>query len=213
MKITDISLQVKDPNRVNISVDGKYRFSLDILQVGELGLKVGKEYTDEELTELETESQYGKLYARALEYVMMRPHSGKEVRDYLWRKTRPTRRKDGQTREGVSVELTERVYRRLIERGHIDDEAFARYWVENRHQTKGISRRKLIAELRSKGVDMAIIEQAAGATERDDRTELMKVLHKKRSRYSDDAKLIQYLMRQGFAYDDVRDAVNSLSEE
>lgn len=55
MKITDISLQTRDKNRVNISVDGKYRFSLDVFQVGELGIKIGREYTDEELTALEDE--------------------------------------------------------------------------------------------------------------------------------------------------------------
>ena len=52
MKITNISLQARDKNRVNISVDGKYRFSLDVFQVGELGIKIGREYTDEELTAL-----------------------------------------------------------------------------------------------------------------------------------------------------------------
>ena len=57
MKITDISLQARDNNRVNVSVDGEYRFSLDVFQVGELGLKVGREYTNDELTALEDESQ------------------------------------------------------------------------------------------------------------------------------------------------------------
>ena len=71
MKITDISLQARNPDRVNVSVDGKYRFSLDILQVTELGIKIGREYSEEELVELENESQFGKLYARALEYTMM----------------------------------------------------------------------------------------------------------------------------------------------
>lgn len=73
MKITDISLQAKNPDRVNVSVDGKYRFSLDVFQVGDLGIKIGKEYSEEELAELETESQFGKLYAPALEYTMLRP--------------------------------------------------------------------------------------------------------------------------------------------
>ena len=63
MKITDISLQARDKNRVNVSVDGTYRFSLDVFQVGELGIKVGREYTDDELTALEDESQFGKLAA------------------------------------------------------------------------------------------------------------------------------------------------------
>ena len=70
MKITAISAQQKDKNRVNIMVDGAYRCSLDIFQVGELGIKTGKEYSEEELIELEQESQFGKLYARTLEYCL-----------------------------------------------------------------------------------------------------------------------------------------------
>lgn len=61
-------------------VDGVFRFSLDIFQVSDIGIKVGKEYTDDELAKLESESQFGKLYARTLEYCLMRPHSAREVR-------------------------------------------------------------------------------------------------------------------------------------
>ncbi|HCR55918.1 TPA: recombination regulator RecX, partial [Candidatus Saccharibacteria bacterium] len=42
MKITDISLQAKNKDRVNVSVDGTYAFSLDVYQVGELGVRVGR---------------------------------------------------------------------------------------------------------------------------------------------------------------------------
>jgi hypothetical protein len=41
MKITGITAQQRDKNRINVMVDGKYRFSLDILQLGDLGIKVG----------------------------------------------------------------------------------------------------------------------------------------------------------------------------
>lgn len=208
MKITDISIQVKNPDRVNISVDGKYRFSLDVFQVGELGLKIGKEYSEEELDELETESQFGKLYGRALEYTMLRPHSAKEIRDYLWRKTRATKYKSktGELKErpGVSQEIADRVYARLLEKSYIDDEKFARWWVENRNQTKGSSHRKLANELRAKGVGTAIIDQALESTERNDREELRKVIAKKARRYDDEQKLIEYLARQGFSYDDIK---------
>lgn len=213
MKITSISVQAKNPDRVNISVDGKYRFSLDVFQVGELGIKVDKEYSEAELTELETESQFGKLYGRALEYTMLRPHSVKEVRDYLWRKTRTTKYKSRtgelKEREGVSKEVADRVLERLIEKGYIDDEKFTRYWVENRNQTKGTSRRKLIAELRSKGVEQTTIEAAFEETSRSDEEELRKVIAKKGSKYADEQKLMQYLARQGFSYDDIKAALTA----
>ena len=213
MKVTDISIQARNPDRVNVSVDGKYRFSLDILQVTELGLKIGNEYDEDELTALEVESQFGKLYARALEYSLMRPHSAKEVRDYLWRKTRSTKvrvRATNELREkpGVSQEVADRVFARLIERGHVNDEAFTKYWVENRQATKGISSRKLVAELRSKGVDSGVIEQVMQNSPREEKSEIQKVLAKKRHRYDDEQKLIAYLMRQGFSYDIIRDALS-----
>lgn len=212
MKITDISLQVRNPDRVNVSVDGKYRFSLDILQVTELGIKIGREYSEEELVELENESQFGKLYARALEYTMMRPHSAKEVRDYLWRKTRTTRVRvpdsnEYRERPGVSQEIADRVYNRLAQKGYLNDENFARYWVENRNTRKGISKRKLIAELRTKGVDSVVIEQALQNSPREEKDDLRNILEKKRHKYDDEQKLIAYLMRQGFPYDAVRDAL------
>jgi regulatory protein len=208
MKVTGITAQQKDKDRVNIMVDGKYRFSLDIFQVGDLGIRIGKEYTEEELKSLEEESQFGKLYIRALEYCLMRPHSSREMRDYLYRKTRDTRTKTGQIKKGVSSELTERVFKRLSEKGYIDDEKFTKFWVENRNLKKGASFRKLTAELRAKGVDQSIIERYLGDSSRSDEDELRKVIAKKQGRYADPQKFMQYLARQGFSYDDIKEALN-----
>ena len=207
MKITAIRAQQRDKNRVNVMVDGSYRFSLDISQVVDLGIKVGREYSDDELAELENESQFGKVYNRALEYCLMRPHSGKEVRDYLYRKTRDSRTSTGMIKKGASPELTDRVFRRLIERGYIDDEKFAKFWIENRHVKKGVSHRKLQAELFAKGVERTIVDNLLGASERNDIDELKKIIAKKQVRYDNEQKLIAYLARQGFGYDDIKTAL------
>ena len=212
MKITNLSTQQRDPNRINVFVDDKYRFSLDVSQVVSLGVKIGREYDEQELAELEQESKFGKLYGRALEYCLMRPHSAREVRDYLWRKTRATRyrsKKTGELKErpGVSQALVDRVYKRLVEKAYIDDEKFTRYWVENRNQTKGMSRRKLEAELRAKGVANDIIERNLRDSLRNDTDELQKIIAKKRRRYPDEQKFMQYLARQGFSFDDIKTAL------
>lgn len=211
--VTAITIQARNPDRVNVSVDGKYRFSLDVLQVGDLGVKIGNDYSEQQLQEFERESEYGKLYARALEYCLSRPHSQSEVREYLRRKTRPVRGKDGQLRPGVSQQNADRVLDRLKERGYINDAAFARYWVENRRQTKGASRRRLEMELRQKGVSSQQIADALAATERSDAGELQKVIAKRRARYTDEQKLIAYLARQGFAYDDIKTALRRESAQ
>lgn len=207
MKITALKIQVRDKDRVNVFVDGKYRFSLDITQITELGVKNGAEYSEAELTELENESQFGKLYTRSLEYALIRPRSQREMRDYLYRKTRDTRTKTGQIKKGVSKELTERVFTRLADKGYIDDEKFTQFWVENRNLRKGISKRKLQAELGAKGVDRQIIDAVLGVSDRSDADELQKIVAKKASRYDDKQKFIAYLARQGFSYDDIQEAL------
>ena len=216
MKITDISFQARDNNRVNVSVDGVYSFSLDIAQVTDLNLKVGRELSDGELEELQEESQFGKLYMRALAYCLRRPHSVKEVRDYLWRKTQPALRKrqTGMNNPVVySERVASRVLRKLQQKAYVDDEAFARWWVENRQLSKGVSRRKLTAELRSKGVHADIIAQTLEKTDRTDEQELRKVIAKKHRRYAGDRqKFVQYLVRQGFSYDGVVSTLNDVEE-
>lgn len=217
MKITSLTAQQRNPERVNVSIDGKYRFSLDISQVTDLGVKLGRELDETELADLEVESQFGKLYARALEYCLQRPHSVREVRDYLYRKTLATRYKtrqgDIKQKEGYSPALTNRVLEKLQQKSYVDDRQFARWWVENRNFAKGTSLRKLRAELQAKGVEKAIVDEALAEVARDDETELMKVIAKKRSRYPDEQKFIQYLMRQGFRYDDIKQALNDIADE
>lgn len=211
MKITGISVQARNPDRVNVSVDGAYRLSLDVYQLTELGIRVGNEYTEEGLAVLESESAYGKLYTKSLEYSMLRPHSAREMRDYLWRKTRETKYKtrkgEIKSRAGVAQEIADRVYNRLLEKGYIDDEKFARWWVENRHITKGVSHRKLQAELAAKGIAPSIVEAIFAESDRNDSEELAKIIAKKRKKYPDDQKLMQYLARQGFRFDDIKDAL------
>lgn len=213
VSVTALKSQVRDKSRVNVFIDGAYRFSLDITQVADLGIKTGNRYTLDELAELENESQFGKLYTRSLEYSLVRPRSVREMRDYLYRKTRDTRTKEGAVKKGVSKELTERVFNRLVEKGYIDDMRFARFWVENRNLRKGSSLRRLTAELRGKGVSNDIIHQVTDESERTDTEELRKVIAKKASRYSDQNKLIAYLQRQGFRYDDIRQALNEDPDE
>jgi len=204
VKITALKIQARDKDRVNVFVDGKYSFSLDITQVAELGIKTGAEYTDDELRELENESQFGKLYTRTLEYVLIRPRSQREVRDYLYRKTRDTPTKQGGVKKGVSKELTERVFDRLSAKGYIDDEKFARFWIENRNVRKGTSFRKLKAELAAKGVGSDLADALLGQSDRQELDELRKVVAKKAAKYDDPQKLMAYLLRQGFRYDDIR---------
>ena len=71
----------------------------------------------------------------------------------------------------------------------------------------------LSAELSAKGVDRTIIERLLSETEREDITELQKIINKKRPRYDDDQKFMSYLARQGFSYDDIKTALQNNDAE
>ena len=212
--ITDIKQAVKNPNRANIFVNGKYRFSLDIFQLTDLGVKIGEIFDEKEIQNLEQQSEFGKLYALALNYCLMRPHSEREIRDYLMKKTLSKKLRNKKTGEfyeksGVSKLSVEQVLARLKERKYIDDEKFARFWLENRNQRKGSSLKKLRAELLQKGVSGVIIEQVFAETSRNDSEEIQKIIDKKAKRYPDQQKLVAYLARQGFSFDEINRALKN----
>ena len=211
--ITDIKQAVKNQNRVNIFVNGKYCFSLDIFQLTQLNIKVGSKFTKTEIENLEQQSEFGKLYALALNYCLMRPHSKKEISDYLWKKTLNRKLKNRKTGEfyekkGFSKISVEQVLNRLIEKKYIDDEKFAKFWVENRNQRKGSSIKKIKSELFSKGVSSDIIEQVLSESNRNDEDEIQKIIAKKAKKYTDEQKLIAYLARQGFSFDEIKKAIS-----
>ena len=61
--------------------------------------------------------------------------------------------RDKLAKKDVPDELAERLLDRFTEVGLVDDEAFARSWVESRQRSRGLARRALAQELRRKGVD------------------------------------------------------------
>lgn len=211
--ITKLVSGVRDANRVNVFLDGKFALSLDVAQVVELQIKVGQKVDAERLEVLRSASEFGKLYQRTLEWVLTRPHSIRETKDYLRRRqqkrlatNRQRVREEKKPFPEIQNETVELVMERLIQRGYLDDRKFANYYVENRFVKKGASVKRLRMELQKKGVASAEIEAALAAGTRDDDEELRKMLVKKRARY-DDQKLIVYLVRQGFDYHKVVEAV------
>src|SRR5437879_3122193 len=86
MKITAIKQQVKNLERASIFVDGKYSFSLSLNELVEEKLKHNEEIDGARLKQLKKLSEDGKLRMRAMEWVMNRPHSTREFKDYMYRK-------------------------------------------------------------------------------------------------------------------------------
>ncbi|MFG3044129.1 recombination regulator RecX [Streptomyces sp. NPDC048241] len=69
---------------------------------------------------------------------------------------------DALRKREIPDEVAEGVLSRFEEVGLINDSAFADAWVESRHHGRGLARRALARELRTKGVDSALIDEAVG---------------------------------------------------
>ncbi|MFJ5040896.1 recombination regulator RecX [Streptomyces parvulus] len=67
---------------------------------------------------------------------------------------------DALRKREIPDEAAEEVLSRFEEVGLIDDSAFAQAWVESRHHGRGLARRALARELRTKGVDNTLIDAA-----------------------------------------------------
>ncbi|MFE3637608.1 recombination regulator RecX [Streptomyces cellostaticus] len=67
---------------------------------------------------------------------------------------------DALRKRDIPEEAAEAVLARFEEVGLIDDGAFAEAWVESRHHGRGLARRALARELRTKGVDSTLIDEA-----------------------------------------------------
>lgn len=197
MKITKIQPAVKTAGRYNIFVDEKYSFSLDENQLLDLKLKIGFEIEDDQLNQLKGESIFGKAYGRALELILSRPRSYKEMKDYARRKK-------------WDKELTDKVLQKLADKGYINDQKFAEFWLRARLGGKPISKRKISAELAQKGINREIADKILQDYSGEDELDTLRVLvKKKRSKYPDEQKFMAYLARQGFSFDMIKKAINN----
>jgi len=199
VKITDIKQQVKRADRYSIFVDGKYAFSFSESELLASKLRIGQEFTETEVEELKDRAIIDKGYDMALNLIIRRPRSEWELRDYLKRK------KYDPTVSGYVLD-------RLKQRGYVDDMDFARRWVENRRLLKATSKRRLMQELRQKRVADEIIHSVLEADETDEQQVLRDLIERKRTKYQDDLKLMQYLVRQGYNYADIKSTLSEINE-
>ncbi|NUS49485.1 MAG: regulatory protein RecX, partial [Nocardioidaceae bacterium] len=108
-------------------------------------------------------------------------------------------------RKGVPDEVAHRLLDRFEEVGLVDDEAFARAWVQSRQSGKGLARRALAQELRRKGVDDDTARVALDEVDPDDEVEAARTLVRRKlrsvQRHGRDAaarRLTGMLARKGY---------------
>lgn len=203
--ITGIEIQRKHRSRVNVYIDNRFAFSLSNIVAEGASLKSGTHLSDDEIEQLLNRDQFQKALDAALRFLSYRPRSEKEVRDKLLKK-------------GFSEPFIDKVLARLAELGIIDDAAFARFWVQNRDTYSPRSHRALKFELRSKGVERHIVDEALEETVDVEtsataaaRKKLKSVRNLDYNRFRE--KLGAYLARRGYDYETIKSVVDALWRE
>jgi regulatory protein len=122
--------------------------------------------------------------------------------------TRPRTRSElasAMKKRGVAAAVASAVLERYGEVGMIDDAAFARAWVTSRHHSKGLAGRALAQELRQRGVEQGVAQEAVSELdpETEAETALSLAMRKLRSTRGEPEavfrRLLGMLARKGYS--------------
>jgi len=187
-RITRLKVEMRNPSRVRIFLDGKDAFSLH-LDVAK-GLTVGQEVSsDLEERLLAADSPYRAL-GQAIRYLGIRARSKGETARYLASKGHDS---------AVVASVTEK----LVHEGYLNDSEFSKEWVAARVRRKAKSLVALSWELRQKGVNQDHIREATADVDEEEaawaaiirRLDRWRHLEKKEFKH----KVISFLRVRGFS--------------
>lgn len=201
-RITALKVQKRNQQRVNVYLDGEFSFGL--ARITAAWLSVGQVISEEKIAQLQAEDQLEKYYQRALRFLSYRPRTETEIYQYL--------QKNSASEEVIGIVLN-----RLKTNGLVDDERFAKNWVENRTELRPRSRRALVYELRQQGVSDEIIQDSINQINDDDLA-YQAALRRARKFISFDwneyrQKMLRYLAQRGFNYDTSNEAMRRVWDE
>ncbi len=194
--ISEIKFQKKNKKRVSIYVDGEFVTGLEAITVASKNLKVGDAVDGDELIALSLDSLKSEAFDKALKYVSTAMHTEKEVGDNLAKKEYPTA-------------VIDYCLVKLKEYGYLNDERYAKLYVQTYAQSRGVNKIKL--ELINKGVDKEITESALAQIEgQADAAVIAAEKYVKSHKNATKQKLMQHLYSKGFSYSDINTAVDSV---
>lgn len=189
-KITALKLQKRNQQRVNVYLDGEFAFGL--AKIVAAWLRVGEEISDEKISQLQAQDTLEVAYQRALDILNYRPRSEAEIRLHLRKK-------------GFDEDVIEDVLLRLRDNRLIDDDRFAKLWIENRSENRPRGKRALAYELRQRGIDSKVIERALEDLDEEALALRAAQAHARKLNNLEwidfRKKMYGYLSRRGFSYE------------
>lgn len=200
--ITAIKVQKRNPQRVNIDLDGEFAFGLSMLVAA--WLKPGDLLSEDKINSLIEKDTLEVAYQRALDLLNHRPRSEKEIRQRL-------------TDKGFQPGQIDQVVDKLKQANLVKDETFARMWVESRNEFHPRSRKLLRYELRNKGIADNHIDSALEEIPGEEDLAEKAAIHYARRLQGKDwqtfrTRLSGFLARRGFSYTTIAPIVTHLWE-
>jgi len=182
-------------------IDLGFGFGIDLENFVVLGLKEGKEYSQEEINEIVKKAQFQKTLDKLLRFATLRPRSKREIKNWLKKKK-------------IHESLNDSLFKKLKRLDLLDDEKFAKWWIDQRLSFKPRGKRALKYELFQKGIDKQIIEKILNESKIDE-TKIAKELleknaykWKKYKGYKEKQKKSQFLARKGISWDSIKKLIN-----
>lgn len=203
-KITALKVQKRNPNRVNVYLDGKFAFGIS--RIVSAWLNVGQILTEEKILSLQREDTDEVAFQHALKVLSYRPRSVHEVQKKL-------------KENGFDETVVRSVIARLEKDGLVKDQSFAQAWVENRTVFHPRSRKLIALELRQKGVPDEVVQNALAAGAMDDDTLAYQsaIQYTRRLKGLEwpefRKKLSAYLLRRGFSFETVSPLLRRVWDE
>lgn len=224
MIITKLEYQKKDKNRVNIFIDGKFAISLSLDEVVSLGLQKNQELSSEYLNRIINQSDFGKLFSHALNFLSFRPRSEYEIRDNLKRKIVLLEKSGGEKKD--YHEIVEAIIEKLKSINQVNDLEFAKWFVNQRNTFRPKGKVALHQELARKKIPKEIISsildnendsfpgpsqfELALAASRKKAAVLALKIKDSTSYFEAKVKLQGHLASRGFDWDTIKDVVEKL---
>lgn len=195
MQITRIA-KVGKEDKFAVFIDGVLKLFLSGQSVLDHGLSPGQQITKEQVADLDRLGNEDQLFLKALKYISLRIRSEGEMKLYLKGKK-------------AALEQQKVIIARLKKLDLVNDEKYAEAFIHDKLLASPASKRKIAYELKKKRIAEDIIESSLNNDQISDEDSLNKLIAIKRrqSKYQDDLKLMQYLVRNGFNYGDVKRAL------
>lgn len=189
-------------DKIHISIDGEYALTVDEMYFASLYLKDGQEISEEEFAELSETVNIRRAYNCAVSLLSRRDHGERELLRKL--------------KEKGYAEGAEAAVEKLKKSGYVDDERFCRLFASELVRLKGYGKKRVEQELYRKGVSRDIIFSVLEEISFDTDTLSGIIKRKYLSKMTDEKgrqKVFNALMRLGYSYSEIRDALISLDEE